>query len=268
MSVSIAQTQPAPTTGNASGTRPTSTTSTSTNRQQELYDQYHGITKKPAASAPVSTPVRTETTTRQTTEPTDTQSTTTASRPVRIESESSNMSGTRIGFRGGITRFIFTDSQPGADPVLGFVGGVTFNIGGGTFSFQPEINYARYSIKVASFGFTEKVAADYFEVPLLLKISSGTNAGNRFFVNVGPSALYLASVSTDGKKISLDGTKGRFGFGAVAGVGAALKAGPGHVTIEVRGTYPLGDLDNGFSTDANVILGQAAVGYVFPLGGR
>ena len=178
------------------------------------------------------------------------------------------MSGTRIGFRGGVTQFIFTESQPGVSPVVGFVGGVTFNLGGGTFSFQPEINYARYSAKATSFGFTEKVAADYFEVPLLLKISSGTYAGNRFFVNVGPSALYLASISVDGKKESLDGTKGRFGFGAVAGVGAALKAGPGHATIEARGTYPLGTIDDGFSTDSKTILGQVTVGYVFPLGGR
>lgn len=268
MSVLFAQNQPSPTTGNTSGTRPASTTSTSTNRQQELYDQYHGITKKPAASAPATAPVRTETTIRQTTEPTDNQSTTTASRPVRIDSESSNMSGTRIGFRGGVTQFIFTESQPGLDPVLGFVGGVTFNIGGGTLSFQPEINYARYSTKATSFGFTQKGAVDVFEVPLFLKISSGTYAGNRFFVNIGPSALYTASASIDGKKISLDGTKGRFGFGAAAGVGAAMKAGPGHVTIEVRGTYPLGDTEAGFSTDSNVIFGQAAVGYVFPLGGR
>ncbi len=178
------------------------------------------------------------------------------------------MSGTRIGFRGGITRFIFTESQPGIDPTIGFVGGVTFNLGGGTLSFQPEINYARFSTKATLLGFTQKVAVDYFEVPLFLKISSGTYAGNRFFVNVGPSALYLASVSTDGKKESLDGVKGRFGFGAAAGVGAALKAGPGHVTIEVRGTYPLGNTEDGFSTDSKTILGQASVGYVFPLGGR
>ncbi len=256
-------------TGVSPTTKPASTTSTSTNRQQELYDQYHGITKKPATSAPAATPapVPRENTKRQPSEPVATQPTI-DSRPERIASGSSNMSGTRIGIRGGITRSIYTETITGIDPTLGFVGGVTFNIGGGTFSFQPEINYTRYSAKVALPGFTQTNAADVLEIPLFLKISSGTYAGNRFFVNVGPYATYLASISVDGKKESLNGANGRFGFGAAAGVGAALKTGPGHVTIEVRGLYPLGDFENGFNTDSDIIFGQVAVGYVFPLGGR
>ena len=76
------------------------------------------------------------------------------------------------------------------------------------------------------------------------------------------------NISEDGKTISLDGANGRFGFGAGAGVGAAIKAGPGHVTIEVRGLYSLGDIDNGFNTDSKRIFGQGTIGYIFPLGGR
>jgi hypothetical protein len=177
-------------------------------------------------------------------------------------------SGVRIGIRGGVTYSVFTEEQPITKANVGFVGGVTFNFGGGTLSFQPEVNYTRYSYKAdAGFGSTTG-AIDLLEVPLFLKIASGTYAGNRFFVNVGPYASYLASISTDGKKESLDGVKGRFGFGAAAGIGAALKAGPGHVTVEVRGLYPLGNTEDGFSTDADIVFGQATIGYMFPLGGR
>ena len=273
---SMAQPKPAASTRPMSATSSTTRTSSTTvspgsaNRQQELYDQYHGITKKPAATAtPVTTPAptRTETTQRQTTEPVRTQPVATSSHSQPMDATGST-SGVRIGIRGGVTSSFFTKDQPGVKANIGFTGGITFNFGGGTFSFQPEVNYTRYSYKVSS-GFGSNTGAlDELEVPLFLKISSGTYAGNRFFVNVGPYASYLASISTDGKKESLDGVKGRFGFGAAAGIGAALKAGPGHATIEARGLYPLGDTDGGFSTDANTILGQATVGYIFPLGGR
>ena len=265
--VTVAQTQSATT------TRPTATTtsSTSTNRQQELYDQYHGITKKPAATTPAvaPAPARTEPMQRQTSEAV--QPTATGSRPQRLTADGSP-AGVRIGIRGGATYSIFTEKLTGVDPAVGFVGGLTFNFGAGTVSFQPELNYARYSTKVnerfgtGSISYT--AAVDVLEVPLFLKISSGTYAGNRVFLNVGPYATYALSTSTDGKKESLDGVKGRFGFGAAAGVGVALKAGPGHVTIEVRGLYPLGNTDAGFSTDSKTIFGQGTLGYIFPLGGR
>ncbi|MFD2935531.1 porin family protein [Spirosoma flavum] len=264
--LSVAQSQPS-TNSTTSITNPTTTTvtSTSTNRQQDLYDEYHGITKKPAISA--STPVRPESP-RQANTPTPVQSTETASQPQRISSES-NSSGVRIGVRGGITYPLFTEKLASVDPAVGFVGGLTFNFGGGTVSFQPEVNYTRYSTKNTDFGlnkYTESV--DLLEVPLFLKISSGTYAGSRFFVNVGPYASYVLSTSIDGQKESLNGLKGRFGFGAALGVGAALKAGPGHVTVEVRGLYSLGNTESGFNTDSKTIFIQPTLGYIFPLGGR
>ncbi|GAB3693176.1 hypothetical protein GCM10027592_12770 [Spirosoma flavus] len=183
---------------------------------------------------------------------------------------SGSTSGIRIGARGGVTYPIYLETLPvGVKSGIGFTGGITFNFGAGTLSFQPEINYTRYSAKVSSLGIsTITQAADFIEVPLFLKISSGTYEGNRFFVNIGPYASYASSVSIDGRKLSLDGASDRFGFGAALGVGAALLAGPGHFTVEIRGLYNLGNTADGFNTDSKTILGQAAVGYIFPLGGR
>ncbi len=277
--LSIVQAQPSTkSTTSPSTTRTTSTTTipTNTNRQQELYDEYHGITKKPAmptsapavVSTPVEAPARTESR-RKTSTSTPVESAEMTSRPQRIDPAGSpSASGVRIGLRGGVTYPFFTEKLVGVDPAVGFVGGLTFNFGAGKVSFQPELNYTRYSTKVTAFNFTDTEAIDALEVPLFLKFSSGTYAGNRFFLNVGPYAAYTLSTSTNGKKESLDGAKNRFGFGAAAGVGMALKAGPGHVTIEVRGLYPLGNTDAGFSTDSKTIFGQGTLGYIFPLGGR
>ena len=110
--------------------------------------------------------------------------------------------------------------------------------------------------------------SDQFEVPLFLKIASGSVNSTRFFVNIGPYGAYTSSVSVNGQKGSLEGVPGRFSFGAAAGVGVALKAGPGHVTVELRGLYELGTSDRKIGTDSKTILSQATVGYMFPLGGR
>ena len=177
-------------------------------------------------------------------------------------------SGVRIGFRGGITYPTFTDTRPTATPGPGFVGGVTLTLGKGHVLFQPEVNYARYVIKNNSVFGANTRAVDNVEIPLFLRIATGTYAGNRFFINIGPYASYAASTSVDGKKVDVSNTTGRFGFGAAAGVGFALKAGPGHVTIEGRGLYSLGNTYSGLNTDSNTILGQATLGYIFPLGSR
>ncbi|AUD06258.1 porin family protein [Spirosoma pollinicola] len=262
--LSVAQTTPASTT----------VTSTSTNRQQELYDEHHGITKKPKTTPAATKPTTSATsstdrtpTTPRIDEPASTQPTIATDKPQQVSGTSST-SNVRIGIRGGVTSSVFTQAETGVKPALGFVGGISFTFGSGTVSFQPEINYSRYAQKVTDFGFTDTQAVDVLEVPLFLKFSTGTYAGSRFFLNVGPYAGYRMNISQNGKTISLDGTKGRFGFGAGAGIGTAIKAGPGHVTLEIRGLYPLGDVDNGFNTDSQRIFAQGTIGYIVQLGGR
>lgn len=158
-------------------TTPTSTTTSGgTNRLQDLYDEHHGITRKKssAASTPSDRPAPTRSE-QKPAEPAYDQST--ADR----EAANSSQSRTRIGLRGGVTYPFFLEKTAGIDPVPSFVGGLTFNFGSGTLSFQPEVNYARYTQKVNAFGFSVKNGIDALEVPLFLKISSGTYAGNRFF---------------------------------------------------------------------------------------
>jgi len=247
-------------------TKPSATTST--NRQQELYDQYHSVTKKPPTITPETN--RTENQPRTTTRGTSSPAViATTNRPLQTAS-SENLSRFRIGVRGGVTYPFFTESQPLVDPAVGFVGGITLNLGTGTFSFQPEVNYARYNVTGTNpyTGTKSTGAFDQIEVPLFLKISTGSYAGSRFFINVGPYGSYLASTSIDGKKESIYTGSDRFHFGAAAGVGAALKAGPGHIIIEVRGQYQFGTTESAFAPDTKSILAQGTVGYSFPLGGR
>lgn len=246
-----------------------STTTGSTNRRQALYDQYNSYSTKPASSTASSAPVATELANKGADRKPLANSSAAQSSMVPTETQRAvGSSGVRIGFRGGITYIVFTDTRPTATPGLGFVGGVTFTLGKGIVSFQPEVNYARYTVRNNSVFGANTQAVDNVEMPLFLKIATGTYAKNRFFINVGPYASYTASTSIDGKKVDVSNTKGRFGFGAAVGVGVALKAGPGHVTIEGRGLYSLGNTYSGFNTDSNTILGQATLGYIFPLGSR
>jgi hypothetical protein len=241
------------------------------NRRQELYDQYNSYSTKPVSAAGVPVSVKTDSIMEA--------QQSSVSNPVlpptgapdgnqRQPNTIVGRSGIRIGFRGGITYPAFTNTRPTSTPGLGFVGGITLTMGKGIVSFQPEVNYTRYTVKNNSVFGANTQAVDNVEVPLFLKIATGTYAGNRFFVNIGPYASYMASTSIDGKKMDVSNTKGRFGFGAAAGVGVALKAGPGHLTIEGRGLYLLGNTDSGFTTDSNTILGQATLGYILPLGSR
>ena len=261
--VGLAVAQNNSTPSNRSSVRPPATRpaaadaqNTTPNRQQELYDQYHGVNKKTTPPTTTAAPA---------TSRIESQPDAVANRP-ELPSASGSTSGFRIGLRGGVTYLVYTEKATGVDPTVGFVGGLTFNLGAGAISFQPEINYARYSIKSSLSSVT--VASDRIEVPLFLKLSTGTYNGSRFFLNVGPYGTYLASASLNGKKISLEGVEGRISYGAAAGIGAALKAGPGHLTVEVRGYYQLGDNNKPSSGTSTTIPAQATLGYLFPLGGR
>lgn len=257
---------------------PTSSTATNPNRQQELYDQYHGITPKTRpqpGTSPSGSAGRTQpgnATRTQTDKPALAVGKPERAAPASVEPSTS---GVRVGVRGGVTYPVFLEKLVGVtqDPALGFTGGIVFQFGSGALSFQPEINYTRNAYKGSfddGFGTSTSIrsAVDQVEIPLLLKIASGDVNSTRFFVNIGPYAAYALNVSQNGKTQSLDGADGRFSFGAAAGIGAALKTGPGHLTIELRGLYSLGDVDNGFSTDSKTIGTQATLGYIFPLGGR
>ncbi|QHV99453.1 porin family protein [Spirosoma endbachense] len=251
-------------------TTPSTSTGSKPNRKQELYDQYHGITKKPTPPppAPVTPVVVASEPAPKAEAPEPTPAMTSAPEETQVANTNANF---RIGIRGGVTYPVYLEKVAGSDPAISFVGGLVMQFGRGKFSFQPEINYSRITQKLSSSGFgavESKYAVDQVVVPLLFKISTGTFEGNRFFVNVGPYGAYLASTSINGLKREVPSNVGRFSFGAAVGVGAMLKAGPGHVTIEARGLYNLGNSTDGIVTDSKTIIAEGTLGYVFPLGGR
>jgi len=176
----------------------------------------------------------------------------------------------QIGVRAGITYPIYTGTLDGVTAMTGFAGGITLLVGTGRLAFQPELNYTRYAARnVSALGNRLVGASDVVDIPLLLKISSGTINGNRFFLNVGPYLAYISSTSLNGKKTSLDGTGAdRFSSGFAAGAGMAIKAGPGHMTAELRGYLPFGDNNQPFTGTLLTIPLQITVGYTFPLGPR
>ena len=274
---SLAQTSPATkaeVTGQPVATdssRKVNSPATRPNRRQELYDLYHGITKKPTPPpAPASTvsanqPVRP--TESIPSEP-KTVSGERTNPPKKIAPSSANVStaNTRIGIRGGINYPLYTEDIPLVDPTIGFVGGLVLNVGTGVFSFQPEINYARLSVKQDLGISSLKTSEDQIQVPLFLKIATGTYVGNRVFLNVGPYVAYNSSISLNGKNIDFQTNRGRLSYGAAAGLGTAIKAGAVHLTIEFRAYYQLGDNAKPSNGTSNVIPAQATLGYIIPLG--
>jgi hypothetical protein len=185
----------------------------------------------------------------------------------------------QIGFRlGGNSSTIggvdVSELGPGVklERVTGFHGGVVFNIGGPTFSVQPEILYTQYGVRMAFNADYLQIKYNLVEVPILLKATFGTSNA-QFFVNAGPVATYTLSgtisVREGGQSDSqtMDMTnEGRFSYGASGGAGVSLKAGPGKFLLEGRYSYLFSN-----SSDETKLKPQNAmlsVGYLIPIGGR
>lgn len=265
--------QPATTSPSTTTVSPATQSRQQTNRQQELYDQYHGIVRK--ANAPLSTTTTTagprqKIRTAKPSRPAMTKPAPEVARQPQKPASATTNSSFRIGARAGFTYPVDFDTEPNGDPAGGAAGGLVLQVGRGVVSFQPEINYSRTARKFTNFGQqTVTNATDQVVVPLLLKLASGSADGTRFFVNIGPYGSYVTSRSVNGVKQPLADNDGRFAYGAAAGIGIMIKAGPGHLTIEGRGYYQLGDSSNksDFGSSKSITT-ETALGYVFPLGGR
>ncbi len=120
------------------------------------------------------------------------------------------------------------------------------------WSVQGEVLYNQYGGQVdgtASFGtFTTGVSTviqlNAVEVPVLVKYSFGQHR-IRGFVNAGGFGAYSVSSSVTINNASLAGlipdVNRKLIYGLVAGAGATVKLGPGHVLLEGRYSYSLGD---------------------------
>ncbi|WP_080053882.1 porin family protein [Spirosoma aerolatum] len=156
--------------------------------------------------------------------------------------------------------------------VMGFHGGVVFNIGGPTFSVQPEVLFSQYGVRFALGSDYLQLKYNLVEVPVLLKVAFG-QPNLRFFVNAGPVGTYVLSGAisvreggqSESQAIDMS-DQGRFSYGVAGGVGVAIQAGTGKVLLEGRYNYLMADHEDGSTTKPqNAML---SVGYLFPLGGR
>jgi hypothetical protein len=211
-------------------------------------------------------------------------------KPARVKTESAySGKGLSIGIRGGVNALL-NEFIPGGDlegsggtseTAPGFTGGLVINYGiGNVFSIQPEILYARRSVKFAGEAggqkFSLQASANAVEIPLLLKLSFGRKT--RFFVNAGPYIAYgldgRVKFVVDGETLAdekqkLTSDDARLEYGVTGGLGVSIPAGPGSILIEGRYNYSLGN--NADPQPAEYVSQQVAtfsIGYLFPLGRR
>ncbi len=277
-------TKPASTAPAATPAATNTTGEGSENRLQKMYDEYHGVNQsKPGAA----TPAKPGTTGKPA--PGSRSATTTPAPAPSAVAMSDDEPGFHIGLRAGASYLLPLETVTGAKlgSEVGYVGGLVLNFGRGLFSFQPEINYSQQKIKASSTTVNISVTGieNRIEVPLLLKFSFGEPSATRFFVNVGPYGAYTLSGQTKGTllgvpysdKVTFNGSEGRISYGAAGGLGIALPLGPGHLTVEARALYHIGDNTPKSTTptspteDPSTIkraLLQGTIGYMIPIGGR
>ncbi|MBO0952574.1 porin family protein [Fibrella forsythiae] len=261
------------------GTRPATSNTMMTAKPAE---SVHTTANVPAT--PVATPAPEPTPPKATEQPIVAASAkpakaTRAAKPApRVEAKSigNGESGLRVGFRvggSGSTATGLSEADLGGAKVesaMGFHAGVVFSIGKRAFTIQPEILYSQYGFKLAAGSDYLQLKTNTVEVPLMLKYTFG-QTNTRFFINAGPTATYLLGGKISFKEAGESGeadmeigpNDGRLNYGGSLGLGVALKAGPGSLHIEARGTYLVTD-------QANVSLqnGKLSVAYLIPLGGR
>ncbi len=234
-------TPPPPTT-----TTTPSATSTELNRQQ-LYDQYHGADankkgdKKPSNMD--SSPKR--------------ESAPKPEKVARVKSASSGEEHSRFGIRGGLNLANVTQGGQSADMLLGFHGGIIYNISvSDAFSIQPELLYSVKGAKDKASGVEGKI--NTIELPLLFKYKFG-QSNTKFFVNAGGFGAYVLNVNGTAP------TETTVEYGVTGGVGVELPAGSSKLLIEGRYDYGLGvtNTKQFTATDYHLTVIGISVGYLF-----
>lgn len=123
------------------------------------------------------------------------------------------------------------------------------------FAVQAEFLYSSQGTKLSTgiggLKFEAKLLANYFQLPVLAKVSFGSDKV-KGFINAGPYLGYLLSSSVTGpfgedgaektEKVDLSEPSNkealnRMDVGVAAGVGVAIAAGPGDFIIEARYNY-------------------------------
>lgn len=142
------------------------------------------------------------------------------------------------------------------------------------FSIQPELLYVQKGFKIGEDDMYVKGRSEYFEVPVLAKVSLGT-ARFHGFVTGGPTIGYWAGGehimkigdSEARESYEFEDSDNRLEVGASFGIGAAYRMDQGELNLDVR--YSLGftslyETENGEATTKNRMLG-VSLAYLFNL---
>ncbi|WP_146141536.1 porin family protein [Spirosoma oryzae] len=237
------------------------------NRQQDLYDRYYGVDPRRPAAKPPTKAARVP---RQ--RPRVVQPLVEADRPMVAVSQPTayRTTNVQIGARGGVLTPVLLDKNASFSAGTDFVGGVMLVLGSGWIQFQPEVNYSRTAFRSRFLGTgVRRAATDQVVVPMLARFSLGHAAGNQVYALVGPYSAYGTSTSLNGQKVRFDPDEQRLSYGAAAGVGVAIRTGPGHINLELRGRYQLSATNQAaFESRPSSIYTEATLSYLYPLGRR
>ena len=176
------------------------------------------------------------------------------------------------------------DQQPDDQKTqIGFVGGAALDIGivKNFFSLQPELLFIQKGERFDERGVETKSALNYLELPVLAKVSFGSES-IKGYVNAGPSLalgltgkykieggenadetdIRFGDSANDGRRY-LDN---RFDFGLQFGGGGSFGLGPGSIVADIR--YGLGLTDLNDEDKAKNRTFAFTLGYAIPLRGK
>lgn len=149
----------------------------------------------------------------------------------------------------------------------------------GFFAIQPELLYiqkgAKFKTNSASGTFVGETSLNYFELPVLAKISFGGEAV-KAYVNAGPSIAYALQGRSNDTDISFGNSNATFNnrmdFGLQFGGGLGFGIGAGNLLLDLRYGMGLSNLLNqsvaGADSEAQNRTYALTLGYAIPLGGK
>lgn len=242
-----------------------------TQSMQEQYDKLHGNTSKKTTTPPskAKTPAQTQTAQKP-------------AKSVPAPKASSDEDGFkfRIGIRGGANYSTKSDvANINPKSIIGYHGGLIFNLGTEAFSVQPEVLYSQMGFKSENnnLGVPASSTSTFstITVPLLLKAGFGPE-NLKVFVNAGGYGSYVLNANAKIKigantvNEKIDYEDARIEYGAVGGVGVGIGLGAAKLLIEGRYFYGLGNNSKSIpGVDKSYFRNiQGSVGLLFPLGGK
>lgn len=193
-----------------------------------------------------------------------------------------------IGPKAGITLAHVRDTKNdvSTDGKLGLAGGISAQIGTGTFRFQPEILFAqkgyRMDEKFNFFGSSSraevKFTVNYLEVPLMATVVLG-NRKEKLLLQAGPyvaaalGARSWARISNNGQATESSQTGSPDDFGVAGmdmgfnfGMGMAIPISDATLTVEARYQLGLADVADGSGAENKNRGAMFTVGYLLPMG--